>query len=67
MSMYIEVTERERKLKLGSKVLVGGLSTLAMLLECTNVVLSSRREKKDHTFDYEMRVMSYTGQKRHSV
>ena len=39
-SMY-EVTERDRKLKSGWKVLVGGLCTLAMLLECTNVVLSS--------------------------
>ena len=52
-SMY-EVIERERKLKPGWKVLVGGLCTLAMLLECTNVVLSSRRE--DHPIDYEMRL-----------
>ena len=54
-SMY-EVTERDIKLKPGWKVLVGGLCTLAMLLECTNVVLSSRRENKDHPIDYEMRV-----------
>ena len=54
-SMY-EVTERDRKLKPGWKVLVGGLCTLAMLLVCTNVVLSSRRENKDHPIDYEMRV-----------
>ena len=47
-SMY-EVTERDIKLKLGLKVLVGGLCTLAMLLECTNVVLSLRR---DHPIDY---------------
>ena len=38
------------------EVLVGGLCTLAMLLECTNVVLSSRRENKDHPIDYDMRV-----------
>ena len=54
-SMY-EVTERERKLKPGWKVLVVGLCTLAMLLECTNVVLSLRRENKDHPMDYEMRI-----------
>ena len=52
-SMY-EVTERDRKLKPGWKVLVGGLCALAMLLECTNVVLSSCRENKDHPIDYEM-------------
>ena len=50
------MTERDRKLKPGWKVLVGGLCTLAMLLECTNVVLSSRKENKDHTIDYEMSV-----------
>ena len=44
-SMY-EVTIQ--KLKPRWKVLVGGLCTLAMLLECTNVVLSSRRENNDH-------------------
>ena len=54
-SMY-EVTERDRKLKPGWKVLVGGLCTLAMLLECTNVVLSSRRENNDHPIDSEMRL-----------
>ena len=54
-SMY-EVTERDRKLKPGWKVLVGCLCTLAMLLECTNVILSSRRENNDHPIDYEMRV-----------
>ena len=53
--MY-EVTERDRKLKPGWKILVGGLCTLAMLLECTNVVLSSRREYNDHPIDHEMRV-----------
>ena len=41
-----EVTERDRKLKSGWKVLVGGLWTLAMLLECTNVVLFSRRRTR---------------------
>ena len=54
-SLY-EVTERDRKLKPGWKFLVGGVCTLAMLLECTNVVLYSRRENKDHPIDYEMRV-----------
>ena len=54
--MY-EGTQCDRKLKPGMKVLVGGLCTLAMLLECTNVVLSSRRENKDHPIDYEMRVL----------
>ena len=54
-SLY-EVTEHDRKLKLGWKVLVGGLCTLAMLLECTNVVLSSRRENTYHPIDYEMSV-----------
>ena len=54
-SMY-EVTERYRKLKPGWKVLVGGLCTLAMLLEYTNVVLSSRKDNNDHPIDYEMRV-----------
>ena len=49
-----EVTDRDRKP--GCKVLVGGLCTLAMLLECTNVVLSSHREYKDHLIDYEMSV-----------
>ena len=29
---------------------------LAMLLECTNVLLSSRRENKDHSIDNKMRV-----------
>ena len=53
--MY-EVTERERKLKPGWKVLVGSLCTLAMLLECTNVVLSSRMDNKNHPIDYEIRV-----------
>ena len=53
--MYV-VTERDSKLKHEWKVLVGGLCTLTMLLECTNVVLSSRRENKDHPIDYEMRV-----------
>ena len=51
-----EVTERYRKLKPGWKVLVGGLCTLAMLLEYTNVVLSSRKDNKDHPIYYEMRV-----------
>ena len=54
-SMY-ELTERDRKLKPGWKILVGGLCTLAMLLECTNVVLSSRMENKDPPIDYEMRL-----------
>ena len=52
--MY-EVTERDRKLKPGC-FFVGGLYILAMLLECTNVVLSSRMENKDHMIDYERRV-----------
>ena len=47
-SMY-ELTERDRKLKPGWKVLVGGLCTLAMLLECTNVALSSQRENTRST------------------
>ena len=50
------MTERDIKLKPGWKVLVGGICTLAMLLECTIVVLLSRRENKDHLIDYEMRV-----------
>ena len=54
-SMY-EVTERHRKLKPRSKVLVRGLCTLAILLQCTNVVMSSRRENKDHPIDYQMSV-----------
>ena len=54
-SMY-EVIERDRKLKPGWKVLVGGVCTLALWLECTNVVLSSRRENEDHPINYEMRV-----------
>ena len=53
--MY-EVSDRDRKLKHEWKVLVGGLCTFAMLLVCTNVVLSSRRENKDHPIDYEMNV-----------
>ena len=50
------MTERDRKLKPGWKVFVGGFCTLAMMLECTNVVLPSRRENKDHSIDYEMSV-----------
>ena len=52
-SLY-EVTERDIKLNPGWKVLVGGLCILAMLLECTNVVLSSRMENKDHKIDYAL-------------
>ena len=51
-----EVTGHDRNLKPGWKVLVGGLCTLAMLLEFTNVVLSLRMENKDHPIDYEMSV-----------
>ena len=54
-SMY-EVTERDIKLNPGWTILVGGFCTLTMLLECTNVVLSSRRKNKAHPIDYEMRV-----------
>ena len=54
-SMY-EVTARDRKRIPGWKVLVRGLCTLAMLLECINLVLSSRRENKDHPIDYEIRM-----------
>ena len=50
-SLY-EVTERDRKLKPEWKVLVGGLCTLAMLLECSNVVLSSQRGTKDQPIEY---------------
>ena len=56
MSSLYEVTERDRKQKPGWKVLIGGLCTLVMLLQCTNVVLSSRRENKVHPIDYEMSV-----------
>ena len=51
-----EVTERDRKPKPGWKVLVEGLCTLAMLLECNNVILSSHKDNKDHPIDYEMGV-----------
>ena len=54
-SMY-EVTERDKNTKTGMEGLVGGLCTIAMLLEYTNVVLSSHRENKDHPIDYEMGV-----------
>ena len=46
-----EVTERNIILQHEWKVLVGSLCTL------TNVVLSSRRENKDHPNAYEMRVV----------
>ena len=32
------------------------MCTIAMLLECTNVVLSSQRENKEHLIDYEKTV-----------
>ena len=50
------MTERDITLKPVWKILVGGLCTLARLLEGTNVVLSSRMEYKDQPIDYEMRV-----------
>ena len=46
-SMY-GLPNRDINLKSGLKVLVVSLCTLAMLLECTNVVLSSRRENNHH-------------------
>ena len=64
-SLY-EVTEHDRKLKPGWKVLVRGLCTLSILLECTNVVLSSRSDTKDQPIDYE-RTESTTCPKRHSL
>ena len=54
-SLY-EVTERNRKP--GWNILVGNLCTLAMLLECTNVVQSARRENTDLLIDIEMSVPS---------
>ena len=51
VSILYEVTERDIKLNHGWKVLVGGLCIRAMLLECTNMVLSSRMENKDHPPD----------------
>ena len=47
-SLY-EVTERDRKLKPGRKVLVGGLCTLGMFLECLRT-----GGNKDHPIDYEI-------------
>ena len=51
-----EVTVRKIKLKHGWKVLVGSLCTLVMLLECTNMAMSSRRDNMDRSIAYNMRV-----------
>ena len=56
MFCLYEVADPDRKLKPGWKVLVGNLNILAMLLECTKVVRSSRREKRDNPIVYDNRL-----------
>ena len=55
LSLY-KVTEWDKKLNPGWKVLMGSWCTIPMLLKCFNVVLSSRRKNKDHPIGYEITV-----------